>query len=136
IVNASFVRRGFSETVRLRMTFDADKMATAPGTLSTDDQLLTNTPMRPVPELFHDPLSTFNFGEGRDKNLLFVVDPTDPAKGPSIFVVVSLMHAGDAEVRLLRGAPAVAGADAGAADGEPLFGLFSPMSRQRDSCSF
>jgi hypothetical protein len=92
--------------------------------------------MRPIPELFHDSLSTFNFGEGRDKNLLFVVDPTDPANGPSIMVVVSLMHAGDVEVRLMRGAPTPDGPGAGPAGGGPLFGVFAPMTRETGTCSF
>jgi hypothetical protein len=131
IVAASFVRRGFGDEVHMRMTLDADHLADAPGALSTADQLFTNTPMRPVPELFHDPLSTLNFGEGRDKNLLFAIDPTDAAKGPTITVVVSLMRSGDAEVRLLRGAPAAVGATPGA---DPLFGVFAPMTRQAGQC--
>ena len=131
IVPASFVLRGFGDKRRMRMTFDADHLADAPGTLSTDDQLLTNTPMRPVPELFHDAFSTFNFGEGRDKNLLFAIDPTDPAQGPTITVVVSLMHGGDAEVRLMRGAPPLPDATASA---PPLFGVFAPMTRQPGAC--
>jgi len=130
IVGASFVRRGFDVTLKMRMTFDADHIADAPGTLSTSDQLLTNTPMRPIPELFQDPFSTLNFGEGRDKNLVFAVDPTDPARGPGMMAVVSLMHSGDAEVRLLRGAPS---ADT-MPPSPPLFGVFAPLTRQPGQC--
>jgi hypothetical protein len=130
IVGASFVRRGFDESVKMRMTFDADHIADTPGNLSTDDQLLTDTPMRPVPELFHDPFSTLNFGEGRDKNLVFVVDPTDAARGPTIMVVVSLMHDGDAEVRLMRGAPSPNPMPAS----PPLFGVFAPLTRKPGTC--
>jgi hypothetical protein len=136
LVDASFVRRGFVGTPRVRMTFDADHLGDAPGLLSTDDQLLSNVPMRPLPELSNDPLSTFNFGEGRDKNLLFAVDPNDPANGPTITVVVSLMHGGDSEVRLVRGAPAVDGGATDASDGTPLFGVFAPLIRQPGQCSF
>ncbi len=120
----------------MRMTFDAGRLADARGMLSTDDGLFTNTPMRPMPELVNDPLSTFNFGEGRDKNLLFAIDPLDPARGPTIMAVVSLMHAGDAEVRLVRGAPSADGGMASPVDGEPVFGVFAPMSRQAGQCSF
>jgi hypothetical protein len=130
IVGAPFVRRGFDDKLRLRMTLDANRLADAPGTLTTDDQFLMNTPMRPVPELSHDPFSTLNFGEGRDKNLLFAVDPADPAKGPTVMVVVSLMHAGDAEVRLMRGAPS---ADP-TATASALFGVFAPLARKPDPC--
>jgi len=136
IVDAPFVRRGFLEKVRLRMTFDADHLADAPGALSTDDHLLTSTPMRPLPELLNDPLWTLTFGEGRDKNVLFAVDPTDPAKGPTIMAVISLMHDGNAEVRLMRGAPLTGAGALGPADGEPLFGVFAPMARQTGQCSF
>lgn len=134
IVGASFVRRGFAEGVGIRMTFDADHLSDAPGKLSTSDGLLTDTPMRPLPELSQDPLSTFNFGEGRDRNFLYAVDPVDPAKGPTVSVIVSLLHDGDAEVRLIRGAP---GSDGGAAiDGAPLFGVFTPLARTSQPCSF
>jgi hypothetical protein len=136
IVGASFVLRGFADKLRMRMTFDADHLADTPGALSTDDELLTNAPMRPIPELMNDPLSTFNFGEGRDKNLLFAIDPTDPSRGPTIMVIVSLMHDGDAEVRLVRGAPSADASSAGPADGAPLFGVFAPMIRQQGQCSF
>ena len=135
IVAAPFVRRGFADNVRVRMSFDADRLDTTPGVLSTDDRLLVDAPMRPLPELSHDPLSTFNFGEGRDKNLLFAVDPTDAAKGPTICVVVSLMHGGDAEVRLVRGAPSSDGSMP-AGNGEPLFGVFAPLTREPGQCSF
>jgi hypothetical protein len=130
VVNAPFVKRGLDDSVKMRMTFDADHIADAPGTLSTDDELLTNTPMRPIPEFFHDPFSTLNFGEGRDRNLVFAVDPTDPAKGATIMVVVSLMHSGDAEVRLMRGAPSPDPMPASPA----LFGVFAPLGRQPGQC--
>jgi hypothetical protein len=131
IVAASFVLRSFDDQLRMQMKFDADHLADAPGVLSTNDGLLSNTPMRPLPEVMNDPLSTFNFGEGRDKNILFAVDPVDATKGPTIFVVVSLMHGGDAEVRLLRGAPPAPGA---APTAPALFGLFAPLTRQPDPC--
>ena len=44
---------------------------------------------------------------------------------------VSLMHSGDAEVRLIRGAPTPGGSpDAGSVDGDPLFGVFAPLHRR------
>jgi len=129
IVDSQIVRRGFLTSVKMRLTFDADHISDTPGALSTDDLLLTNAPLRPIPELSNDPLFTFTFGEGRDKNLLYAIDPTDPAKGPPITVVLSLMHTGDAEVRLLRAAP-------GTTDAQPLFGVFAPLRRETGQCSF
>jgi hypothetical protein len=137
IVESSFVTRGFAGGVRMRLTFDADHLEDAPGVLSTDDKMLVNAPMRPIPELFHDPLSTLQFGEGRDKNLVYMVDPSDPTMGPTILSVLSLMHSGDVEVRLIRGAPAACSVDSPAAgDGAPLFGLFAPLHREVGQCSF
>jgi hypothetical protein len=139
IVSASIVRRGFSSAVCMRMTLDAQQVTFMPGALWTDDGMFAATPFRPIPELSHDPLLTLSFGEGREKNLLFAVDPVDPARGPAIMSVVSLLHSGEAEVRLLRGAAGGIGAppagDAGGPlDGPPLFGVFSPLARQKGTC--
>jgi hypothetical protein len=137
IVGAGFVTRNFGAGVHMRMTFDADRLDDSPGELSTDDNLLVGAPMRPLPELFHDPLSTLQFGEGRDRNLLYMVDASDPSLGPTITAVVSLMHAGDVEVRLIRGAPASGSETApDRADGLPLFGVFAPLRREVGQCSF
>jgi len=147
IVDAQFVRRGFSGAdagaVSMRFTLDMNHVNDTPGALSTNDGLLSNAPLHPLPELPNDPLWTFSFGEGREKNFLFAVDPSDPARGPTIMAFVSLMHSGDAEVRLVRGAP-IPGAppDAGTIDGEPLFGVFAPLLRHEGDrpvpaeCSF
>jgi hypothetical protein len=130
IVDAPFVRRGFDGTEVMRLTLDTAHLNDSPGTLSTSDRLLMSSPLRPLPELSNDPLWTLSFGEGREKNLIFGIDPVDPARGPTIMAIVSLMHSGDAEVRLVRGAPALpGGADAGN-DGPPLFGVFAPLTRK------
>lgn len=136
IVAGPFVRAGFGPGVRMRMRFDADQLESRPGTISTDDGLLTDAPLRPIPELFHDPLSTLGFGEGRERNLVYVVTPTSPQAGPSLMAVVSLLHDGNAEVRLLRGAPPLPGTTAVSdADGKQLFGVFS-LSREEGTCGF
>lgn len=136
VIEGPFVRAGFGPGVQMRMTFDADHLSDRPGTLSTDDGLLHEADMRPIPELFHDPLSTLQFGEGRDKNLVYVVDPTEPRGGPSVLAVVSLLHDGDAEVRLVRGAPPMPGTTAvSSASGTTLFGVF-PLHRENGTCRF
>lgn len=131
----SMVRRGFGRDVQLKMTFDASKLDTTPGQLTTSDGLLESTPLRPIPELVNDSLWMLDFGEGRDKNLLYVVDPSLSDAGPSINAVISLLHSGDAEVRLFRGAPAALGSSSPAQNGEPLFGVFAPLRRDREACS-
>jgi hypothetical protein len=139
IVSASIVRRGFSCSACMRMTFDAHHINDRPGTLWTDDGMFSATALRPIPQLSHDPLLTFTFGEGREKNFFFAADPTDSERGPTVTVVISLMHSGDAEVRLLRGAadasdvPPPCDAEPGI-DGPPLFGVFAPLRRQAGAC--
>ena len=139
IVSASIVRRGFSERVCMRLTFDARRVSDQPGTLWTTDGMFAATTLRAIPQLSHDPLLTFTFGEGREKNFLFVADPAESERGPAVTTVISLMHSGEVEVRLLRGAdggiepPLTTDAGPGV-DGPPLFGVFSPLRRQKGAC--
>jgi hypothetical protein len=132
IVQGPFVRAGFKPDVQLRMSFDADALASAPGALTTSDGLLTEAPLRAIPQLFHDPLSQLEFGEGRQRNLLYVVDPSDPARGSSVTTVVSLMDNGDVELRLVRGAPSPEGATP-SAENPQLFGVFH-LHRAQGAC--
>jgi hypothetical protein len=139
VVDADFVRAGIDAGTSLCLTIDADHLQDAPGEISTDDGRFRSTPLRPIPQVWHDPLSTLSFGEGRLKNLVYVVAASTPfADGQTgdAFAVVSLMQSGGVEVRLLRGAPPVAG-DGGAALPPPsnLFAVF-PLSRQKGPCSF
>src|SRR5262249_8387548 len=123
---------------KLRMTFDADRLDSAPGELSTSNALFLGAPMRPIAQLFHDPLLMLQFGEGRDKNLMYMVDPNDPSAAPTVTVVLSLLHSEAAEVRLIRG-PAASPKTSDApnpADRVPLFGVFAPLIRQEGQCSF
>lgn len=126
VVQGSFVRTGFAPDVALRMTFDADKVTTSPGTISTSDGLFVEAPLRTVPQMFHDPLSTIDFGEGRRKTYVYAADP---ATGAQLNVVVSLMESEDVEVRAFR-----VGRDGSsdAAD-RPIFGVF-PLSRRKGAC--
>ena len=133
IIPGPFVRKGFEPGVRMRMTFNADRLADLPGVISTDDGSLSNAPLRPIPQLANDPLSTLQFGEGRQRNLLLVVGVED---GQTAFAVVSLMDSGDVEVRIVRGAPLPPGVTAQPVqESRELFGVF-PLARQRGTCGF
>src|SRR3954466_1237963 len=88
IVQAPIVRRGFAETVQMRMTLDANRLANSPGTLTTNDGLFKSAPLRPIPEFSNDPLFDLNFGEGRNRNMIYAVDPSDSAQGPTVTVVL------------------------------------------------
>lgn len=133
IIDGPFTRRGFDEGLELRLTLDIDALQRAPGTLGTNDRetgpcapqaLFEAAPLRVMPELFADPLSLLEFGSTRDHNFMAWVEST--CQG-SALAVVSLMQAGDAEVRLLRpGTPL-------GADTPGDFGVFQ---LRRTDCEF
>jgi hypothetical protein len=132
VVQSSFVRALIGPDVRLCLTLSTDRLQDTPGVISTSDGRFGSTPLRPIPQIWHDPLSTLSFGEGREKNLVYVASSKD--NGGDVMVVVSLMKSGSVEVRLLRGAP---DPDAGSASGSPtnLFAVFY-LERAPGPCSF
>lgn len=139
VVAADFVLAGIDPGTELCLTIDANHLQDAPGAISTSDGRFQSSAMRPVPQLWHDPLSTLTFGEGRVQNLLYFTAAATPygdLGGNDVLTIVSLMQSGDVEVRLLRGAPGLV-ADAGAAGSGPtnVFAVF-PLTRQPGPCSF
>jgi hypothetical protein len=135
IIDSDFTRVGFAAGLGLRLTLDIDALDVAPGTLSTDD-IAPPGPCSPLPEfdrapllvtpaLFADPLSQLEFGATRDYNFMAWVDST--CQG-SALAVISLMHTGQAEVRLLRRGTGVAGAPS-----PEQFGVFQ---LERNDCVF
>lgn len=144
VVDGSFVRAGVDAGTTLCLTIDTDHLEDGPGNLWTSDGRFTMAPLRPIPQIWYDPLSTLSFGEGRLRNLVYVVGATTPfsdGAGNDVFAVLSLMQSGDVEARLLRSAPPVpstAGdaSDAGDSDGgqvENVFAVFT-LSRQPGPC--
>jgi hypothetical protein len=135
VVPADFILSGFAATTGLCLVLDANHLQDAPGTLTSSDGRFNATPLRPIPQIWHDPLSTLTFGEGRVENLVYVATPEADADAMGeVTAVVSLMDAGSVEVRLFRGAPAI---DAGGATppAANLFGVF-PLTRTAGACSF
>jgi hypothetical protein len=134
VVPASFVLAGVQPMTGLCLSLDANNLQTSPGWITSTDGRFQATPLRPVPQLWNDPLSTFNFGEGRTKNLLYMATPSpDAGGGADVTVVVSLMTSGDVEVRLLRGAPPQDMPDAAPAPSGPIFAVF-PLRLRKDGC--
>lgn len=130
VVRGTFVRAGIPEGAQMCLTLDAERLQDAPGTITTSDGLFVKTPLRPIPQMLHDPLSTLSFGEGRVQNIVYAASPTDG--GPEdVLVVLSLMKTEDIEVRVLRGAPRE---DAGAPSNQ-LFGVYL-LERRAGPCSF
>jgi hypothetical protein len=139
VVKGSFVRSGVIEDARMCLTLDTDHLQDAPGALTTTDGRFRLTPLRPIPQFWHDPLSTFTFGDGRVQNLMYAATPmTDAGSRSDILVIVSLMQTDHIEVRLLRGAPETdagpSGAPAPGAEAA-VFGVFN-LDRQPGPCSF
>jgi hypothetical protein len=152
VTSARFIRAGIGGNVSMCLTLDAQNLqASSPGTLSTSEGLFHATPLRSIPQIWSDPLSTLNFGEGRIQNVIYVAHGNATDAGVvkdggdavmtlagDVFVVVSFMVSGMIEVRLLRGAPGAGGAvDAGASSAQPpqVFGVFT-LSRMTGSCPF
>jgi hypothetical protein len=142
VVDADFVRVGVDAGTSLCLTLDADRLQDAPGAISTNDGRFNATPLRPIPQIWHDPLSTLSFGEGRLKNLMYVAAAAatfGDGQSDDTLAVVSLMQSGGVEVRLIRGAPTVAaGPPAPGGDAGPEIAVFAifPLSRKTGPCSF
>ena len=144
LVGADFAHQGFLPddglpTLEMRVRIDMSNAATVPGSVSTNDHerglcapepLFDESPMRAVAEAFYDPLSTLEFGNGREDNLLVWADT---ACLGTVLGVVSLMKSGDVEVRLLKPAPAPT-EDSTAAE-RPGFAQFK-LSRRQGDCGF
>jgi len=139
VAGASFVLAGMDSSTSLCLTIDTNHLQDGPGAVSTSDGRFASAPLRPIPQLWQDPLSTFTFGEGRLKNLMYVASASMPfsdGNGPDVFVVISLLESGGVEVRLLRGAPGLV-VDGGPSTptGGNLFAVFS-LTRQTGPCSY
>jgi len=134
VVSGSFVRSNVNEGTRMCLTLDTDHLQTTPGTISSSDGRFSATPLRQIPQIWHDPLSTFSFGEGRERNLLYMAAPQvgDAGGDPSdISVFLSLMDSGDMEVRLVRGAPT----SLNSTNATNIFGVFTLIQALGD-CPF
>ncbi len=138
-------RTGLSPRVQMRLKLDAAVIDTgvSPGVISAyeapdGDQperwLLRGASLRPVPAMAHDPISRLEFGEGRERNLLYAVSPTDP-DAESMLAVVSLKSNGTAEVRLMRAGVETAGDTTPPPGRRAIFGVF-PLSREDGECGF
>ncbi len=136
VVKGNFVRAGVAEDARMCVILDANHLQDSPGTLSTSDGRFKGTPLRPIPQIWHDPLSTIAFGDGRVQNLVYVATPAGPAGDTQdIMIFMSLMDEGGIEVRLVRGAPQVDGGPPAAGHSLPMFGIFT-LDRRDGACSF
>lgn len=131
VVASGFVRSNVSDGTKLCLTLDASKIQEGPGSISTSDGRFKNAALRPIPQAWHDPVSTMSFGQGRERNLMYAVAPdvaTDDAG--DAMAIVSLLSSGEVEVRILRSAPGDATSSRAA-----LFAVF-PLQRTPGTCPF
>ncbi len=143
VVKGDFVRSGMADDVRVCLSLDTDHLQDTPGKISSSDGRFKSETLRPIPQLWHDPLSTLSFGEGRERNLIYVATPSSTfadggagGDGTDVMVFVSLMTSGSVEVRFVRGAPPPNAPDASTpAPSSNLFAVFG-LERQRGACSF
>lgn len=140
VVKGNFVRTGIGDNAKICLLLDASHLQDAPGTFSTSDGRFKDAPLRPIPQIWHDPLSTMTFGEGRSQNLVYVASPTPSAATPAsdaqdVMVFLSLMDGGGLEVRLVRGAPVADSGTPMPGVASPMFGVFT-LDRHDGACSF
>jgi hypothetical protein len=139
VVDAPFVLAGVDGgSTSLCLTLDTGHLQDTPGNLSTSDGRFHAVPMRSIPQIWQDPLSTLQFGEGRLKNLMYMVRASTPfadGMGNDVLAVVSLMQSGDIEVRLIRGAPDVASDGGTSSTMQNVFAIFD-LTRQSGPCSY
>jgi hypothetical protein len=131
VVAGNFVRAGIADDMHLCLTLDADHLQDTPGAVTSTDGRFARTPLRPIPQVWHDSLSTMSFGEGRERNLMYVVTPVTGTE-PDVMILISLMQSGSVEARLVRGAPGAPNASA-AAEAPNLFAVFS-LDREPGPC--
>lgn len=141
ITLGSAFRAGLSPRVQMRLELDAEALEgpDSPGTLSTyeaptsilsERRLFENASLIPIPPLAHDPLSRLEMGEGRERNAIYAVSPSDPTAS-GVLAFLSLRTDRGIEVRLLR--PGTNNAEDDAR--KLIFGLFSLVKRE-GSCGF
>lgn len=127
IVDAGFVRTGFSRNITLSLTLDTDSLADGRGSAGmmwTSDRTFNGATVSQMEELAHDSLSQFQFPGGRIRNYLVYTMATD---GAPAMVVISLMENQQIEVRIMRPSFDPCAMEDGECDEdvvEPLFGVF------------
>ena len=138
---AGFVPEGQPPTLELALTLDTSKLTSEPGILRSNDALnglcsanseplFQDAPLRAIPELDHDALSTLSFGEGHVHDFFAWVDST--CQGTMV-AVVSLMKNNQVEIRLFK--PARLPPPNAAPGEKPGFAVFQ-LEAKKGGCGF
>jgi hypothetical protein len=141
-----FVAEGEPWNLRLKLDLDASKLSSFSenknaimGWLTSNDEgtglcldqpLFQSAPIRAIPQLYHDTLSTLSFGEGHDEDFFAYVDST--CQGTMVSLV-SLLRNGNVEVRLFK--PARLPDEGAKPDKRPGYAVFH-LARNDEGCEF
>jgi len=93
--------------------------------------LFKSSPLRSIPPLDHDTLSTLSFGEGHDDDFFAWTDST--CQG-TMLALVSLLRKGDVELRLFK--PAALPPPEAGPDKRPGYALFYLQRSDDEHCGF
>ncbi len=139
VIDALFVLAGIDGgSTSACLTIDTGHLQDSPGNLSTSDGRFHAAPIRSIPQIWQDPLSTLQFGEGRLKNMMYMVRATTAftdGEGDDVLTVISLMQSGDIEVRLIRGAPGTTDEGGTSSTMQNVFAVFD-LTKQPGPCSY
>jgi hypothetical protein len=136
-----FLSEGQPPNLALALTIDTGKLSSEPGILRSNDTLtglcssasqplFRDAPLRAIPEVDHDVLSTLTFGEGHEHDFFAWVDST--CQG-TLLSLVSLMKNDQVELRLFK--PAHLPPENAAPADRPGFAVFH-LQVQKGGCGF
>lgn len=141
-----FIATNEPPTLRLKLDLETNQLSSSSdnkvaflGWLTSSDgeaalceerPLFDHSPIRSIPQVYHDSLSTLVFGEGHDEDFFAWVDST--CQG-TMLALISLLRSGNVEVRLFKPAP-LSDIEEGP-NKRPGYALFF-MSRDEKGCGF
>ncbi|HEY5372883.1 MAG TPA: hypothetical protein VIK01_04320 [Polyangiaceae bacterium] len=136
-----FLPLGSRPNLELELRLDTSTLTSEPGILrsndattglcaSTSGALFQDAPLRAIPAVDHDVLSTLTFGEGHEHDFFAWVDSS--CQG-TMLAVVSLMKNNQVEMRLFK--PARLAPPKAPADQQPGFAMFH-FDVQKGGCGF
>jgi hypothetical protein len=136
-----FLPTGSPPNLELELTLDTTKLTSEPGHLlsndaatglcaSTTGALFQNAPLRAIPAVDNDVLSTLTFGEGHEHDFFAWVDSS--CQG-TMLALVSLLKNRQVEIRLFK--PARLPPSNAPPDQQPGFAMF-PFHAQKGGCGF
>ena len=136
---SGFQPAGHPPDLELALTLDTERLTSEPGRLRSNDAvggicgdqpLFQEAPLRAIPEVDHDVLSTLSFGEGHEHDFFVWVDST--CQG-TMLGVVSLLKNDQVELRLFK--PAHKPVPKAPPDQSPGFAMFH-FEVQKGGCDF